>query len=198
MSLCGLRVTVETYQAPKGSIQCKNCQRFGHTKRKCGYLLRCVASGGPHVSERKEQKRCANCKVVHTANYRGCSKWKEFRATNSERVRAAGPKTQGPNRHPTAELKAKKFPQRSPEQQTIGPGWSQASKGGRIVKTTPTGAQQSETIAQPVNVTEVPPLTPSTKHSASTTQPSDSPLATIKDLAKDIPLSSLTGVLFML
>ena len=25
-------VTVETYQAPKGPIQCKNCQRFGHRK----------------------------------------------------------------------------------------------------------------------------------------------------------------------
>ena len=26
-SLCGLRTSVETYQAPKGPLQCKNCQR---------------------------------------------------------------------------------------------------------------------------------------------------------------------------
>jgi hypothetical protein len=28
--LCGLRVSVEKYVAPKGSLQCKRCQRFGH------------------------------------------------------------------------------------------------------------------------------------------------------------------------
>jgi hypothetical protein len=29
--LCGLRVKVETYTAPKGPLQCKRCQSFGHT-----------------------------------------------------------------------------------------------------------------------------------------------------------------------
>jgi len=28
--LCGLRVSVESYVAPKGPLQCKRCQRFGH------------------------------------------------------------------------------------------------------------------------------------------------------------------------
>jgi hypothetical protein len=31
--LCGLRVSVETYVAPKAPLQCKRCQRFGHTQR---------------------------------------------------------------------------------------------------------------------------------------------------------------------
>jgi hypothetical protein len=31
--LCGLRVSVESYEAPKGPLQCKRCQRFGHTQR---------------------------------------------------------------------------------------------------------------------------------------------------------------------
>ena len=31
--LCGLRVSVESYVAPKGPLQCKRCQRFGHTQR---------------------------------------------------------------------------------------------------------------------------------------------------------------------
>jgi hypothetical protein len=39
--LCGLRVTVETYVAPKGPLQCKRCQRFGHTQRYCGYAPLC-------------------------------------------------------------------------------------------------------------------------------------------------------------
>jgi hypothetical protein len=40
--LCGLRVKVETHNAPKGPLQCKLCQRFGHTQRNCGYAPRCV------------------------------------------------------------------------------------------------------------------------------------------------------------
>jgi hypothetical protein len=43
IELCGLRVLVETYIAPKGPLQCKRCQRFGHTQRNCGYAPRCVA-----------------------------------------------------------------------------------------------------------------------------------------------------------
>jgi len=41
--LCGLRVSVESYLAPKGPLQCKRCQRFGNTQRNCGYAPRCVA-----------------------------------------------------------------------------------------------------------------------------------------------------------
>jgi len=31
--LCGLRVSVESYVAAKCPLQCKRCQRFGHTQR---------------------------------------------------------------------------------------------------------------------------------------------------------------------
>ena len=44
--LCGLRVSVKSYMAPKSPVQCKRCQRFGHTQRNCGYAPRCVACGG--------------------------------------------------------------------------------------------------------------------------------------------------------
>ena len=37
--LCGLRVSVETFVAPKGPVQCKRCQRFGHTQRTADTLL---------------------------------------------------------------------------------------------------------------------------------------------------------------
>ena len=33
--LCGLRVSVESYMAPNGPLQCKRCKRFGHTQRNC-------------------------------------------------------------------------------------------------------------------------------------------------------------------
>ena len=79
--LCGLRVSVESYLAPKVPMQCK---RFGHTQRNCGYAPRCVACGGYHLSvgcsTPGEQPQCCGCGFNHTANYRGCVKWKEARA----------------------------------------------------------------------------------------------------------------------
>ena len=48
--LCGLRLSVESYVAPKGPLQCKRCLRFGHTQRNCGYAPRCVACVGAHLT----------------------------------------------------------------------------------------------------------------------------------------------------
>ena len=63
--LCGLRVSVESYVAPKGPLQCKCCQRFGHTQRNCGYAPRCVACGVAHLtggcSTPREQPQCCGC-----------------------------------------------------------------------------------------------------------------------------------------
>ena len=89
--LCGLRVTVETYTAPKGPLQYK---RFGHTQRNCGYAPRCVACGETHhsgeCSTPKEQLKCCGCVCNHTANYRGCGKWKDAKAALARRA-LAGP-----------------------------------------------------------------------------------------------------------
>jgi hypothetical protein len=43
IELCGLRVNVKTYTTPKGPLQSKRCQRFGHTQRNSGYAPRRVA-----------------------------------------------------------------------------------------------------------------------------------------------------------
>jgi hypothetical protein len=63
--LCGLRVKVETYNVPKGPLQCKSCQRFGHTQRNCGYAPRCLACGDEHPSGKcvtpKKQLKCCSC-----------------------------------------------------------------------------------------------------------------------------------------
>jgi len=48
--LCGLRISVKLYLPPKGPMQRKRCQRFGHTQRNCGYAPRCVACGGSQLS----------------------------------------------------------------------------------------------------------------------------------------------------
>jgi len=39
---CAACESVESYVALKGPLQCKRCQRFGHTQRNCGYA--------PHMS----------------------------------------------------------------------------------------------------------------------------------------------------
>jgi hypothetical protein len=48
--LYSLRVSVESYVAPKFPLQCKSYQRFGHTLGNCGYAPRCVACGGFQLS----------------------------------------------------------------------------------------------------------------------------------------------------
>ena len=108
--LFGLRVSVESYVAPKGPLQCKRCQRFGHTQRNCGYAPRCVACGGAHLtggfSTPREQPQCCGCGGNHTASYRGCIKWKEAKAALAKRApegvrksaatsQSAAPKAQG-------------------------------------------------------------------------------------------------------
>jgi hypothetical protein len=71
--LCSLRVSVQSYVAPKGTVQCKRCQRFGHTQRNCGYAPRCVTCGAFQLSSGchtpREQPQCCGCGGNHTANY---------------------------------------------------------------------------------------------------------------------------------
>jgi hypothetical protein len=87
---CGLRVKVETYNAPKGPLHCKRCQRFGNTQRNCGYAPRCVAFGDEHPSGKcvtpKQQLKCCSCGGNHTANYRASNKWKEGKAAAVKRA----------------------------------------------------------------------------------------------------------------
>jgi hypothetical protein len=81
---CGLRVSVDSYVAPKAPLQCKRCQGFGHMQRNSEYPPRCLACGEAHVSGEcstpKQQLKCCSCGGNDTANYRGCLKWKETKA----------------------------------------------------------------------------------------------------------------------
>jgi hypothetical protein len=65
--VCGFRVSVETYMAPKDPLQCKPCQRFGHMQGNCGYPSRCVTCGEVNLSGKcstpKNQLKCCNCGV---------------------------------------------------------------------------------------------------------------------------------------
>jgi len=135
--LCGLRVSVEAYLAPKGPLQCKRYQRFGHTQRNCGYAPRCVACGGSHLfggcSTPRDQPVCCGCGENHTANYRGCVNWKEAKASLAKQAPERSRK-----RVATAQPAAPKAQRAGPsaEQKNLGEGWNHVVRGGRVFKAT--------------------------------------------------------------
>ena len=77
-SFAGFEWALSPTWPPKGPLQWKRCQRFGHTQRGCGYAPRCVACGEAHLSggcsTSKEQLKCCSCGENHTVIYRGCGK----------------------------------------------------------------------------------------------------------------------------
>jgi hypothetical protein len=138
--LCGLRVKVEMYNAPKGPLECKRCQRFGHTQRNSGYAPTCVACGDEHMSGKcvtpKQQLKCCRCGGNHTANYRGCSKWKEVKAAAAKRAQEEHRRQDCVSTRLPAPKSAPAKP--SPEQDKSGSGWNHVVRGGRVVKAQPT------------------------------------------------------------
>jgi hypothetical protein len=130
--LCGLQIKVETYNAAEEPLRCKRCQRFGHTQHNCGYAPRCVACGDAHASGTcvtpRQQLKCCSCGGNHTANYRGCSKWKEAKAATAKRAKRERSHKDGVSTRLPA---PKAAPIRlSPENKKLGPGWNHVVWGG--------------------------------------------------------------------
>jgi hypothetical protein len=150
--LCGLRVSVESYVAPKGPLQCKRCQRFGHTQRNCGYAPRCVECEGSHLSggctNPREQSLCCGCGGNHTASYRGCVKWKEAKSALAKQTLERGRRTVT-TAHPPAPQQQRAGS--SAEQMYLGEWWNHVVQGGRVVKATtpnPTPKQPSQSVTE--------------------------------------------------
>jgi hypothetical protein len=136
--ISGLRVQVETCNAPKGPLQCKRCQRFGHTQRNCGYAPRCVACGDAHPSGMcvtpKQQLKCCNCGGNHIANYRGCSKWKEAKAAAAKRAQIERGRRDDVSTRVHAPKSAPSMP--TPEQEALDSGWNHVVQGVVLSKLT--------------------------------------------------------------
>jgi len=124
-------VSVASYVTPKGPLQCKRCQRFGHTQRKCGHAPRGVACGGSHLSggccTQLEQPQCCGYGGNHTAHYRGCVKWKEASAALAKQAPERSRKNVA-----TGQPAAPKAQQAGPsaEQMDLGEGWNHVVRGG--------------------------------------------------------------------
>jgi hypothetical protein len=205
--LCGLRVKVETYNAPKGPLQCKRCQRFGHTQRNYGYAPRRVACGDEHPSGKcvtiKQELKCCSCGGNHNANYRGCSKWKEAKAATARRAQGERSRKDGVTTRLPAPKSAPAKP--SPEQEKLGSGYNHVVRGGRVVKAqaTPTPASTSSDTGRRTEmqvaptgdqrkpaspeVSVVESQSPRSKQTDSSSPQGQSPLEGIADLLEKLP-----------
>jgi hypothetical protein len=98
----------------------------------------------------KQQLKCCNCGGNQTANYQGCSKWKEGKAAlarqvPNQRIRTSGAAVQSAAYRVIT-------PQTSAEQESLGCGWNHVVRGVRVVKgTLPTPPEPA-----PMSVTEIP------------------------------------------
>ena len=109
-TLCYCRITFEKYINPKGPAQCYHCQKFGHTARYCANAPRCVKCGRKHESKTcvktyEEPVKCSNCDGNHTANYKGCTYYKNVRnkmnGVRTGQTPKTGPNTFRPSAPPT-------------------------------------------------------------------------------------------------
>lgn len=79
-----MKVSFEAPYKKKDIIQCKRCQRFGHTKNQCMRPYRCVKCGNDHPTASCQKQSntdatCANCEGKHPASYKGCQKYQQYR-----------------------------------------------------------------------------------------------------------------------
>jgi hypothetical protein len=117
--------------SPKGQLQCKRCQRFGHTRRNFEYAPRCFACGGSHNSggcaTPREQPKCCGCGGNNTAYYRGCMKWKEAKVALAKQAPERARKGAATGQ-PAASEAQRDGP--SAEQMELGEGWNHVRGGG--------------------------------------------------------------------
>ena len=62
----------------KEIVQCKRCQRYGHTQKYCNHNFRCVKCAGNHPTDQSPEilAKCIHCQGEHPANYKGRSAYK--------------------------------------------------------------------------------------------------------------------------
>lgn len=79
-----------TWESPRSrgkEIQCYRCQKWGHTARNCNRKMCCVKCDRDHAPGECSVEKgngsvpvCVNCrKSGHTANFRGCSSFKDYK-----------------------------------------------------------------------------------------------------------------------
>ena len=183
--LCGLRVSVGSYVALKDPMQCKRCQRFGHTQRNGGYAPRCVACVGSHqsggCSTPREQPQCCGFGGKHRANYRVCVKWNEGKASLAMQAPQRGPRNAATG-HPAAPKVQLAVP--SSGQLALVEGRSHVARGGVLPRLPPPFRALIQ-IPRPQPVTETPrqPKMTATRKKAGPKKPEPKPTAAAETAA---------------
>jgi hypothetical protein len=75
----GVDVSFSAKKKDKMAIQCRRCQKFGHSAQFCSRPWSCSHCTRPHhykdCTARAQPARCANCDGGHSAAYRKCPSW---------------------------------------------------------------------------------------------------------------------------
>ena len=76
----------------KEIVQCKRCQRYGHTQKYCNHNFRCVKCAGSHLTDQctkspESSAKCIHCQGEHPANYKGCSAYKTLHNNKYPKLR---------------------------------------------------------------------------------------------------------------
>lgn len=82
--LLNAKIVFEPPYKSNDIVQCKKCQRYGHTRSYCSYPFRCVKCNENHDSTtcRKQintPPNCVLCGGEHPANYKGCTVYKTLK-----------------------------------------------------------------------------------------------------------------------
>jgi hypothetical protein len=81
--LLNCKIRVEPPRHKNTIVQCTRCQEYGHTRKYCTKPFNCVKCGGPHDTQscrksRDTPAKCALCSGNHTANYKGCTVYRDL------------------------------------------------------------------------------------------------------------------------
>ena len=76
-------VKIEPSCKKREIVQCKRCQRYGHTQKYCNRVYYCVKCSEPHPTAQCNKlteipAKCVHCEGNHPASYRECPVYKEL------------------------------------------------------------------------------------------------------------------------
>lgn len=92
-SILHTKITIEPPRKKREIAQCSRCQRYGHTKRFCHHNPRCVKCSEGHLTmscprtTRSDSVKCVLCNGNHSANYKGCTIYKQLQEKSFPRLR---------------------------------------------------------------------------------------------------------------
>jgi hypothetical protein len=106
-SITHLLHCIVKFEAPykkREVVQCKRCQRFGHTKNFCNRPYRCVKCSGDHSTEccKKSSNTaavCINCGDSHPASYKGCKMYQQYKSKIFQPIRRERQQVQNEIQH---------------------------------------------------------------------------------------------------